>query len=124
MKHIREYNDTYKKISDTEYLHMKIKSDVTSIRSDFGEYPDKYKSNYIEHISKLGLKVSYRSALRQAMIPLYVKDGHIYILQTDIFETDDEWFYVKSMPSNADTVYYKCDQIEGLIDCLKQIYNI
>lgn len=60
--------------------------------------------------------------------------GHI-ILKGDIEEDlvtislfEDEWFFVtiyKPSTWNVDAqyYYYKCDQIEGVIDCLKSIYK-
>ena len=34
----------------------------------------------------------------------------------------DEWYYVKYYSKkNYDKIYYKCDQFDGLEDCLKMI---
>jgi len=42
-----------------------------------------------------------------------------------ISELPDEWYLVKSNKRYSDVNhFYKCDQLDGLIDCLKQIYSI
>lgn len=48
----------------------------------------------------------------------------------DIHKSDDEWFWVEVLIAEGDDVYedeankvdyYKCDQIDGLIDCLQHV---
>ncbi len=45
-----------------------------------------------------------------------------------IYKTDDDWFYVENAeydPRNPRFIkYYKCDQFEGLLQCLKDNFNI
>ena len=42
-----------------------------------------------------------------------------------VYKLDDEWFYVIVSDYRFDKFgihrYYKCDQIDGLIDCLKML---
>jgi RNAse (barnase) inhibitor barstar len=37
---------------------------------------------------------------------------------------DDEWFYVEFSKTTFDKKYYKCDQLDGLEECLIHIINI
>lgn len=44
----------------------------------------------------------------------------------DIYEIDDEWFYLE-LHRNTDKknshVIFKCDQLGGLFDCIRDIYS-
>ncbi len=44
--------------------------------------------------------------------------------KTFISPIPDEWFIIQNSRriKDGDVRYFKCDQLEGLIDCLKQIY--
>jgi len=47
-------------------------------------------------------------------------NGHIVAVS----QFEDEWFFVtivKNFPTMRIEKYYKCDQIEGVVDCLKSI---
>ena len=41
----------------------------------------------------------------------------------EIYESFDEWFYIETIYKGIRR-WYKCDQIEGVIDCIKDIYSI
>lgn len=43
-------------------------------------------------------------------------------IKLEIYEDDDEWFWVK-METYGDDLFFKCDQMDGLIQFLKE-YNI
>jgi hypothetical protein len=43
-------------------------------------------------------------------------------MSAQAYRTDDEWYYVTSFHERP-SVTYKCDQFEGLIECLKHIKN-
>lgn len=38
-----------------------------------------------------------------------------------IFECVDEWFYIQHLSTNNRWYYYKCDQLDGLIEFLKDL---
>lgn len=40
-----------------------------------------------------------------------------------IFKAEDEWYYVK-VGEGKRIYYYKCDQIEGLIECLDSFFGL
>ena len=120
MKWIKEHKEyhTYKEISRNEF--------VIVYDDSFNKKIGYEKSNLIATIRELGLPVVYRYALRLARITLKSS-----ILQTEIIETNDEWFYVRSIPmgdyndtGKDTTLFYKCDQLDGLIHCLKDLYQI
>ena len=40
-----------------------------------------------------------------------------------VMKKEDEWYYVRDINKHRDT-WYKCDQLDGLMSCLKNEYNI
>lgn len=45
-------------------------------------------------------------------------------IRVRISEIEDEWFLLRiDVPFELRYTYYRCDQIEGVIDCLKDISN-
>lgn len=40
-----------------------------------------------------------------------------------IYKALDEWYYIRSVKIDGDSDFYKCDQMEGLLKCLKDIYE-
>lgn len=118
MKWIKDHKEyhTYKEISRNEFAPVSDDS--------FNKKIDYEKSKLISTIKGLGLPVVYRRALGLARI---TSKSSI----TEIIEASDEWFYVKSIPmgdyddtGKDTTLFYKCDQLDGLINCLKDIYQI
>jgi len=54
--------------------------------------------------------------------PILNKDGESeYIQEIRVDKVIDEWYYLKLTISEDDYHYYKCDQLDGLLDCLKMI---
>lgn len=41
----------------------------------------------------------------------------------DISEIDDEWFYISIHIRGGNYYLYKCDQLEGVFDCIGDIYS-
>ncbi len=100
MKHIKKYIN-YEEISRVDFFSQ-IRKDTTS---------DIKRRLELEFPTLLIFKTegTYR---------FNIKNGVLVV----IFESRDEWFYVFVDYPKQD-MYYKCDQFDGLIDCLKQIYN-
>ena len=42
-------------------------------------------------------------------------------INLNLTKSDDEWYYIIS---ESTTKYYKCDQFDGLLECLKKEFNI
>jgi len=101
MKHIKKYNTLYTKITRTDYFSCNRKE--TS-----------------EDIVKR-LKDKFPNLLITTTQYTVLIDNLKWV--THIFESDEEWFYIFFDHPDED-IYYKCDQIDGLIDCLKEIYSI
>jgi hypothetical protein len=59
--------------------------------------------------------------------PNYRVEIHLDDIHVSIRALRDEWFLVEvinSMEFPRHTVFYKCDQLEGLLECLKEILYI
>jgi len=55
---------------------------------------------------------------------LLISLGHVkYYGSGYIYKKPDEWYYVFCVDSMNIITGWKCDQLDGLIDCLKFIYN-
>jgi hypothetical protein len=48
----------------------------------------------------------------------YIKMEYI-----DIYKSDDNYYYVIQNRFGQDRLYYKCDEMEGLFNCIKHTYN-
>ena len=110
MKHLRGINDTFKEIRFEEYSKLFNESMYRSI--------DTYS---LKHIRKL---LPHHNIV-QYEYRLSISYGDRTFPEVSIWQLPDEWFMVKV--KNGFTIthtYFKCDQIEGLIDCLKGIYNL
>jgi len=94
---------------------------------DMTEYTD----SEITKLSTFG--VNTISSLVQHWSPLhpvkksklrYYKDNNTIMML--LCKTDDEWYYIESyMPFKAETrKFYKCDQWDGLLNCLKKEFNL
>ena len=128
-KLFEEYNDpTYWEIREREYDSL-IGIDMEDIENDIKPYHniDEFKDSDIRMIT------SYFSIRDKA----YYDDKHYYLdmiigikLRIDELYIDklkDEWFLIKVRGVSDDDNYintahfYKCDQLDGLEDCLKMI---
>jgi len=45
--------------------------------------------------------------------------GILYPIEVWINKSTDEWFYVDMGGNRRDGKFFKCDQLDGLIDCLR-----
>lgn len=98
-------------------------------------YPDKEMMN----ISASHLRMVYNAGFDDFyMYLIYHPTGNKIILEGTvgednyktskykirIYQFEDEWFLIRvDIPYNLSYVYYKCDQIDGVIDCLKHLEN-
>ncbi len=118
MKHIKPIN-TYKVISYDEY------SGIETI-----PISDRVISEVKKTLSSLdiSLGISIHVSGNNMMM---VIDDDITLPRVNIYQLEDEYFFinkyyhfsVKRRRREYDR-FYKCDQIDGLIDCLKEIYRL
>lgn len=69
------------------------------------------KSNIAYRVEKYNL----------GMTSLIVRDKLIEGSFIDIVKIHDDWFYIHVEHSISDKEFYKCDQLYGLIECIKNI---
>ncbi len=117
MRHIQPYNPTYKEISWLTFHH----SDYVELSNINGLIP-KLKELY--HDFNIDIKKNrYYNYIE--MHDTQVHKSNFIKPQIRIHELADEWFVVRKYPNHKDgNRYYKCDQIEGLVDCLDYIQKI
>ena len=53
-----------------------------------------------------------------------IKDNPLIVYNIYITKCKDEWFYVKQYYASWHKLYYKCDQFDGLLTCLKNECNL
>ena len=100
IKLFEEFSNQYGKISFKEYSLMlqQIPPKV------FIPFNDKEK----EEISQFG---EYRGSLGIHFIKFSIR----------IYKMPDEWYYVGGYGYTDGPIYYKCDEFQGLINCLKHL---
>lgn len=111
MKYIKKFNEStneyYFEITETMYLRaygVNITSDIINkINVDTEKYSididNEFGSNRVDDTQFNGIDISS------------IKRVEVYI-----YMSEDEWFYVSIV---VDDTYYKCDQVEGLLQLLK-----
>ena len=97
-------------------------TEISRLSDDWGIYVsfDKLPFNVDEHkyimknLSDIGYSNIYNDddAIRIRFKPVVL----------DIYKDQDEWFWV-ARDTPRELTFYKCDQLEGLIKCLKDIYD-
>lgn len=105
MKYIKlfESNENFLEVDRSEFINLLHINIEPNAKKKIEDWCQKYKYNlYGEH--KLTI----------------VAMNIIKLFEADIFQADDEWFSIRLF-LNKNIIYYKCDQIEGLIDCLNYI---
>jgi len=103
MKHIKKYN-TWEKIDKEEYASKYLPLDTETILTDI---PD------INNLVKL---IRTPNASWGGKYHFHNGDDGIYI-----HESPDEWYLILHVVDGPHIDYYKCDQLEGLIDFIKHI---
>ncbi len=116
MKHISPQY-LYESITRRQYLDL-----MQDVRSK------NYKREFISipHITKCFSELINSGNINIEWQSYGISISRIYKfanLRSFISELPDEWFLVKVTKDYKDECY-KCDQIDGLIDCLKKIYKI
>ena len=106
IKLFEEYSEYYQEISKIQYDSI--------IGND--KFVNLY--NIITLLEKyfLNLKFNKNHMNRMATIDVYYERNEKYLF--DIIESEDEWFYISTYYEGK---FYKCDQFEGLIECIKYI---
>ncbi len=111
MKHIRPY-ETYKEI-----LHHEFKS----IQNISFSNKETIQKEIIRNIH--GIKIGKLSD------GILVLPDNYSLPRLQIYESHDEYFLIFvyhhfASENYTNVMYYKCDQVDGLIDYIKQIYSI
>ncbi len=73
------------------------------------------------HIESHFIKISIST--KKSRVNIIKNIFSVLDITCELHESSDEWFYIESVCRGVKT-WYKCDQVEGVIDCLKQIYSI
>lgn len=134
MKYLKlfEYVNEFQEISKDKYLsltypdndndHLWLKNDdeIEDIsRQDITQIKNILKGKYLFQLGKDGTNVIHNLSIRSPEGPGGQGNHLIY----DISKHRDEWFYVEHLISTlllkSERKYYKCDQLSGLLDCLK-----
>ena len=112
MKHLKGISTTYEKIP----------TDLIDSRKAVGL--SKYE---LSALSKIIPNASYVSGKYLMKLGYLEVTSSIYYDRagfTYCYKTEDEWFYIYSFRIGEIYKAYKCDQLEGFIDCLNGIYKV
>ena len=131
MKYIKLFEDvseTFTKISKSEYNMLtcgepNIGSDLHKSDRDTIEIQEDFIRNNWVDFSKSDILKLKENGYKGKLMPMdcdWFDGSNKSFLLVDfyyIFKMRDEWFYI----TPAGNQYYKCDQINGVIDCLNQL---
>ncbi len=104
MKHLKGINQTYTEITTVKF--RSINKFYTISQRD------------IDLISK-----SISKNIKNAPDPKGIAVNSVTIEGLHILMDGDEYFYIVEFYKMG-YIVYKCDQVEGVIDCLKDIYSL
>jgi len=123
IKLFEEYNDpTYWQITKDEYDSVTDVSfqEAQECFVDFTYVELKAMNQFFDFKERI-----YSSALDQNLGTISKTSYYSFYsedLIINVHKLVDEWYYVKYYSKkNYDKIYYKCDQFDGLEDCLKMI---
>lgn len=122
--HINEFNSYYSVINSEDEILSKFFSDL---------YKDKFSKLEVRKVEEIigTVELDEEDTILRCCNSIYESDN--YSIYIDIFKMSDEWFIVNKYfednditspnqsPTIEEVIKYKCDQIEGLIRCLKDI---
>ncbi len=96
--------------------------------TDLSKYWVDFNQEEIGKINNIGYKFSlskYYSKYDRYKEVLKTSESHKEkLIDITIVKTQDEWFYVDCYIKDKNNKYYRCDQMDGLLECLKKIKNI
>ena len=129
MKHLKGISTTYeqiptdlidsrKAVSLSKYELSALSKIIPNASYVSGKYLMKlgYLENYYHIIILFNMNIGY---LEVTSSIYYDRAGFTYC-----YKTEDEWFYIYSFRIGEIYKAYKCDQLEGFIDCLNGIYKV
>ena len=133
MKHIKLFesfeDDTYFEIDEKEYrlktwgfLNHDLNIDILTHLQNMLDFTNSTWQSFSNREKRI-LRRDF------SVINKYKKNGNdislrISSYRMDLIKAPDEWFYIKSSIEGSkeeDVTYYKCDQFDGLIDCLNDL---
>ena len=125
IKLFEEYNEYYTEIDEDEYFDS---YSVIFNQKEFEKIKTYINNLYGEKITALSIFDKYYNlstdynGINLVNWKPYAISFHLelknYIFNIVIRSLKDEWYLVK-----VDNISYKCDQLEGLKKCLKDIYD-
>jgi len=114
MKHLKTYNENN---SDQFYTEIDKPSEIDAINFNISNF--NLIKNHLKPDVRIKLSINYRVnsyhvKFLTELVKIITKN-----ITIDIYETDDEWFYVVYNHVSTPIKYYKCDQIDGVLKLLK-----
>lgn len=116
MKYLESFNNhkLYKRISESEYLNSEfIKLSDKEAREIFRYLKLKLKVA-ISNIELVDNEEFFYSTIRSSVI------YHEYIMKTN----DEYFIYVVTSNSSGESYHFECDEMDGLMQALKDIQSI
>lgn len=131
MKHLKKFNESYDSVSNSMiFFEDKDWAQIDYYESRILDYlkSANYPVSHEIKVHDFGNKVQMLHVTSANHIILKTLSGHRWAvppMEVGIAVDSDEWFYVEitsnsaKASSNSKTYYYKCDQLEGLLELLK-----
>ena len=119
MKHIKLYENFYEPINNMNGKKlMSIDDKTISAIEALGFKHTKRRGtvDYITVYKKEWKKLDKLRGQKTRFNERYFKETSI-----DVWQYEDEWYEVETWSKNSPEKKYQCDQLEGLIKCLKEI---
>ena len=113
MKYLKEYNEI-------DNMYMLIDYNEFMWSTSLGKYIQ-FTNDEMYKITSIipDIKASYKLNTN-IMMSCKLCDSNCDFL---LYKTEDEWYYIFYRKKGKKNEYYKCDQIQGLQECLTMIKN-
>lgn len=108
-------NEYYEKVDvfiDTEYMDSLIENMI-----DFPKNEIAILCNHFKHDEKFKFNVDTQNSNKIYLRPLGF-ESYDYIITCK-----DEWYVIYCSNKGKKSSFYKCDQLDGLIKCIEDIYG-
>ena len=124
MKYIRMFEDLdedlYSEISRSDY-YEEVGTDIRDLTP--------FTSREIKILNSIGFRDDRKDTDLLTSDKSLINKFFVYkerrtfnsAINLNLTKSDDEWYYIIS---ESTTKYYKCDQFDGLLECLKKEFNI
>lgn len=117
MKHLVKFNEMVSKKSFEEITEMEFQNSSMNLSMEHSADSPISKINFSpEEISELS-QFGRVSEIGDDKCKKFIQiGGFVYC----IYKYPDDWFFV----DGPDNIYFRCDEFQGLIDCLHHIKNV